>query len=45
MALQKNGFTFTFLGIGSNGVSWRVTYNGEFFANVSTAAVIRALQS
>jgi len=45
MKHHKNGFTFEFTGIGRNGASWRVTYNGEFFANVSTAAVIRALQS
>ena len=45
MTLQKNGFTFTFSGIGSNGASWLVTYKGAFFANVSTAAVIRALEA
>lgn len=45
MTYQKNGFTFQFNGFGSHGATWRVTYDGAFFANVSTAAVIRALQS
>ena len=40
---QKNGFSFDFTGFGKNGASWRVSYNGAFFANVSTAAVIRAM--
>lgn len=45
MIYQKNGFRFEFNGITRNGASWRVTYNGAFFANVSTAAVIRALNA
>lgn len=45
MVYQKNGFRFEFTGIGRNGASWRVTYKGAFFANVSTAAVIRALEA
>lgn len=45
MTLTKNGFTFQFNGITRNGASWRVTYNGAFLANVSTAAVIRALNA
>jgi hypothetical protein len=45
MKFQKNGFTFQFNGLGTNGATWLVTYNGAFFAKVSTAAVIRAMQS
>ncbi len=44
MIYEKNGFAFRFSGIGGNGATWTVTYNGAFFANISTAAVIRALQ-
>jgi hypothetical protein len=45
MKFQKNGFIFQFNGFGTNGATWLVTYNGAFFANVSTAAIIRAIQS
>ena len=45
MTFHKNGFTFQFNGLGTHGATWIVTYDGAFFANISTAAVIRALQS
>ena len=45
MTITKNGFSFYFTGFGPHGASWRVSVGGAFFANVSTAAVIRALEA
>lgn len=43
MQISKNGFTFT--RDHKRAAAWVVTFNGQFFARVSTAAVCRALRA
>ena len=44
MTYEKDGWMFKHTGVGKYGSIWAVTWNGMFFANVSTKAVTRALE-
>ena len=45
MTYKKDGWMFKHTGVGRHGSVWEVTWNGMFFANVSTKAVIRAMET
>ena len=45
MTYEKDGWMFKHTGVGRHGSVWEVTWNGMFFANVSTKAVIRAMET
>ena len=44
MTYEKDGWMFKHTGVGKYGSIWEVTWNGMFFSNVSTKAVIRAMK-
>jgi hypothetical protein len=44
MTYEMDGWVFKHMGFGKHGSVWRMTWNGMFFANVSTKVVTTAIK-